>query len=111
MRMDTAEEPSSTPSFSSPGNDTEAAPVEEHLQVVPNDAILSTGDYGEEQEEELQSVERDVESPNKTLREDNEDPTASSSSSSSSSVLVKSPDPQLVSQQITQDIVSAFALR
>ena len=109
MRMDTAEEPSSTPSFSSPGNDTEAAPVEEHLQVVPNDAILSTGDYREEQEEELQGVGRDIESENKTQIEDNEDPTASSSSSSSS-VLVKSPDPQLVSQQITQDIVSAFSL-
>ena len=100
--MSSTDQPAPTSSSSSPRDDTVTISSEEPVHVVPVDAILSTEDGGGEQQELLNGDE-EVNCQDNSQVECDED-----FSSSSSSGLIKSPDPNLVSQQITQDIVSTL---
>ena len=92
------DQPTPASSSSSPRNNGVTLSSEEPVHVVPIDAILSTEDGADEQQE----LGDEVDGLDNSQVEYDED-----FSSSSSSGLIKSPDPNLVSQQITQDIVSA----
>ena len=95
------DQPTPASSSSSPRNNGVTLSSEEPVHVVPIDAILSTEDGADEQQE----LGDEVDGLDNSQVEYDED-----FSSSSSSGLIKSPDPNLVSQQITQDIVSILVI-
>lgn len=115
--MSSPDQPTSTTSSpSSPGNKVETpsseqqvtesdakTPLsEQQVPIIPAEAILSAEEDDVGEQGQTLNGEGEVNDHENIQVDYNED-----FASSSSSGLIKSPDPHLVSQQITQDIVSS----
>ena len=89
----------SSSSSSSSGQDAKATPSEQEVPVISAEAIVSVEVEGGEQQ-------RPQEISDNHNGQDNQHTSAQEDAYSSSSGMTPEIDPQLVSQQITQDIVS-----